>query len=204
MFGLFLLACGLGLNAAKRLGDDDDGGLLHPDSSFLAGPGVRSGHGHAGSHSYPVQPAPQYTPPPAYHQTGDDPVIRIAANRNGQFEARAALVGRNGREVPVSFLIDTGATHTTLTHAQARAIGISPGSLRYDQAVSTASGREAVASIEIPEIRIFDASNTFWLTLPDVPAYVLRRDVSTGALLGMSALADIAVGIEGGMLTLGT
>jgi clan AA aspartic protease (TIGR02281 family) len=201
MFGLFLLACGLGLNAAKRLGDDDDGGLLHPDSSFLAGPSHR---GHGGGHSYLVQSAPQYAPAPVYHPTGDDPVIRIAANRVGQFEARAALVGRNGREVPVSFLIDTGATHTTLTHAQARAIGISPGSLRYDQAVSTASGREAVASIEIPEIRIFDASNTFWLTLPDVPAYVLRRDVSTGALLGMSALADIAVGIEGGMLTLGT
>ena len=46
MFGLFLLACGLGLNAAKRLGDDDDGGLLHPDSSFLAGPSHR-GHGAA-------------------------------------------------------------------------------------------------------------------------------------------------------------
>jgi aspartyl protease family protein len=103
----------------------------------------------------------------------------------------------------VSILIDTGATHSTLTHDQVRAIGISLGSLRYDQTVSTASGREAVASIEIPEIRIFDASNTFWLTLPDVPAYVLRRDVSIGALLGMSALADIAVGIEGGMLTLG-
>ena len=200
MFGLFLLACGLGLNAAKRLGDDDDGGLLHPDSSFLAGPSHR---GHGGGHSYPVQPAPQYTPTPAHHPTCDDPVIRIAANHNGQFEARAALVGRNGREVLVSILIDTGATHSTLTHDQARAIGISPGSLRYDQTVSTASGREAVASIEIPEIRIFDASNTFWLTLPDVPAYVLRRDVSIGALLGMSALADIAVGIEGGMLTLG-
>ena len=82
MFGLFLLACGLGLNAAKRLGDDGDGGLLHPDSSFLAGPNARSHHGHSGGHSYPVQPAPQPMPAPAYHQTGANPVIRIAANHN--------------------------------------------------------------------------------------------------------------------------
>ena len=200
MFGLFLLACGLGLNAAKRLGDDDDGGLLHPDSSFLAGPSHR---GHGGGHSYPIQPAPQPLPARAYHQTGADPVIRIAANHNGQFEARAALVGRNGREVPVSILIDTGATHSTLTHDQARAIGISLGSLRYDRTVSTASGREAVARIEIPEVRIFEDSHRFWLTLPDVPAYVLQRNLAPGGLLGMSALADISVGIEGGMLTLG-
>ena len=51
-------------------------------------------------------------------------------------------------------------------------------------------------------MRIFDASNTFWLTLPDVPAYVLQRNLAPGGLLGMSALADISVGIEGGYLTI--
>lgn len=187
----FLISCGLGLHSAKRLGDDDDGGFWGP------------GNGAGSPRSYPAtpSPAPSAARPTPVH--GDEPDgIRIACNRNRQFEARCEMSDGRGRDVAADMLVDTGATTTTLTHAQARALGVDLRRLNYYQPVTTASGEECAADFSIPELRVFDTSGEFALTLYDVEAHVFQRDVFSGGVLGMNALRQVSATFENDELVL--
>lgn len=80
----------------------------------------------------------------------------------------------------VRFLLDTGASLVTLTPADARAAGLSPRQLAFNERASTANGIVRMASVNLREIRLGQ------LSVGDVPAAVIENlGVS---LLGMSFL----------------
>ena len=100
------------------------------------------------------------------------------ANEQGHVVIDAAVNG-----APVRLLVDTGASFVTLTPADARAAGISPGELVFNRRVSTANGSARMAPVMLREVRIGQ------LSIYDVPASVLEQlNIS---LLGMSFLSRL-------------
>jgi aspartyl protease family protein len=98
-----------------------------------------------------------------------------AADARGHVLLDAAVNG-----VPVRFLVDTGDSYVTLTPADARAAGLSPRQLDFNERVSTANGEVRIATVTLRDIRLGQFS------VENVPAAVLKNlDVS---LLGMSFL----------------
>jgi aspartyl protease family protein len=84
---------------------------------------------------------------------------------------------------PVRFLVDTGASLVTLTPADARAVGLSPRQLAFDERASTANGEVRIATVTLREIRLGQ------LAIVGVPAAVIQNlDIS---LLGMSFLSRL-------------
>jgi aspartyl protease family protein len=81
---------------------------------------------------------------------------------------------------PVRFLVDTGASRVTLTAEDARAAGIDPGGLVFNQRSQTANGLAREAPVKLREIRIDR------LSVDNVPAAV--NENLTVSLLGMSFL----------------
>jgi clan AA aspartic protease (TIGR02281 family) len=187
---LFLTTCGLGLNAAKRLGDDD------------GAPG--------GGHTPPPQPnwnayqgaAQPYTAPHQYAPPGRPDGVRIAKDRRGHYVAEVIIPRADGREVAINMLVDTGATYICLSHADANAIGLKWSALTYNRTVDTASGTERSAGFIIPEMHINDMSGQWALTLTEIKASVAKRDSLGESLLGMSALDEISYATERGTLVL--
>ncbi|GAA0861790.1 hypothetical protein GCM10009115_05820 [Sphingopyxis soli] len=95
----------------------------------------------------------------------------------------------------IRFLVDTGASHVVLSHADARKLGgyVATGDT---QAVLTAAGPVAVDWIVIREIK-FDGH-----PIRNLKAAVPRRDVGV-SLLGQNALAQFdSIHIDGDRLTL--
>jgi aspartyl protease family protein len=104
--------------------------------------------------------------------------IVYPANRAGHVIVDAVVNG-----APLRLLVDTGASLVTLTPADARAAGISPGGLVYDRRAMTANGPVRMAPVILREIRIGQ------LSIGDVRAAVLENlNVS---LLGMSFLGRL-------------
>jgi len=100
------------------------------------------------------------------------------ANEQGHVILDAAVNGAS-----VRLLVDTGASLVTLTPADARAAGITPGELVFNHRVSTANGSARMAPVTLREIRIGQFS------IYDVPAAVLENlNIS---LLGMSFLGRL-------------
>jgi aspartyl protease family protein len=113
------------------------------------------------------------------------------ADRSGHFLIEAAVNG-----APVRFLVDTGATLVALTPEDARAAGISSGSLRFSESVSTANGIARVAPTVLRDIRLEQFS------LDDVRAVVMEQPMGI-SLLGMSFLSRLdGYTIRDGQLTL--
>ena len=81
---------------------------------------------------------------------------------------------------PVRFLVDTGASRVTLTAEDARAAGIGPGELVFNQRSQTANGLAREAAVTLREIRIDR------LSIDNVSAAV--NENLTVSLLGMSFL----------------
>ena len=100
------------------------------------------------------------------------------ANEQGHVIVDAAVNGAS-----VRLLVDTGASLVTLTPADARAAGITPGELVFNQRVGTANGSARMAAVTLREVRIGQ------LSIYDVPAAVLEHlNIS---LLGMSFLGRL-------------
>jgi aspartyl protease family protein len=100
------------------------------------------------------------------------------ANRRGHVILDADVNG-----APVRFLVDTGATLVTLTPADARAAGLSPGQLAFNQRASTANGEVRIATVTLREIRLGQ------LAVGEVPAAVIEN--LKISLLGMSFLSRL-------------
>jgi aspartyl protease family protein len=81
---------------------------------------------------------------------------------------------------PVRFLVDTGASLVTLTPADARAAGLNPDQLAFNERASTANGIVRMAPVTLREIRLGQ------LAVGEVRAAVIENlNVS---LLGVSFL----------------
>jgi clan AA aspartic protease (TIGR02281 family) len=106
------------------------------------------------------------------------PAVRTLVYRTDQRGHVALTAMVNG--APVRFLVDTGASRVTLTAEDARAAGIGPGELVFNQRSQTANGLAREAPVTLREIRIDR------LSIDNVSAAV--NENLTVSLLGMSFL----------------
>jgi aspartyl protease family protein len=100
---------------------------------------------------------------------------------NGHFQARIAVNG-----VPVQTIVDTGATTTVLTAADARAAGFDPEALSYTISVSTANGMARAARVTADEITLGTISRR------NVPVLVADRGMLDQSLLGMNFIGTLS------------
>ena len=112
-------------------------------------------------------------------QFDTDRELVYRAGPNGHFWLTAQVNG-----VDIRFIVDTGASNVAISNEDARRIGLTRGSLRYDRQVNTANGVVSVAPVVLREIRIGQFSAR------DVTGSVSKslRHVS---LLGMSFLRQL-------------
>jgi clan AA aspartic protease (TIGR02281 family) len=187
---LFLTTCGLGLNAAKRLGDDDGG-----PSGGYAPPQQQSWSGYQSS----AQP---YAAPAQYANPGQPDGVRIGKDPRGQYVAQVVIPRADGREVTINMMVDTGASYIFLSHKAAKAIGLKWSGLTFNQPLTTASGREWAAGFILPEMHINDMSGQWALTLTEVKTCIMKRDCSDENLIGLSAIDEVSATFERGTLVL--
>ena len=114
--------------------------------------------------------------------------VVLERNRQGHYVAIGQLNG-----IPVTFLLDTGATEVAVPSGVADKAGLNRG--RAQQA-STANGVVTVFSTEIDELRIGN------IVLYDIDASVTPSILGNTILLGMSALRQIEFTQRGSNLTL--
>jgi aspartyl protease family protein len=98
---------------------------------------------------------------------GDDGHFRIDAEANG---------------IPVRFLVDTGASSTVLTLADAERAGIDTDSLQFNEPVRTANGLAGYASATLRTLAIGP------FRLSSVRIGVMPRGALDTSLLGMSTI----------------
>lgn len=111
---------------------------------------------------------------------GGEQEIVLQKSMSGHFEAD---VGVNGKTIPM--LVDTGASSVVLANADAAAIGIDTGSLRYSVPVMTANGRTAAAPVTLSEIGIGP------ILRRNISALVAQDGQLGQSLLGMSFLSTL-------------
>ena len=121
-------------------------------------------------------PSGSYAAAPTILRPG--PAVRTLVYRTDGRGHVALTAIVNG--APVRFLVDTGASRVTLTAEDARAAGIDPGRLVFDQRSQTANGLAREAPVTLREIRIDR------LSIDNVSAAV--NENLTVSLIGMSFL----------------
>jgi aspartyl protease family protein len=105
----------------------------------------------------------------------------IARGADGHFHVDADANG-----VPVSFLVDTGASSTVLTLADAERSGIDVAALEFDRPVQTANGLAYYAPARIESLEIGP------YRLSSVPVGVMPDSALGISLLGMSTIDRFA------------
>ena len=116
--------------------------------------------------------------------------VTLSADARGHFLTRGAVNGR-----PMAFIVDTGATLTTLSRAEATRIGLdfSHGKQVKTQ---TANGEAHGWQVSLGSVSIGD------VTVRDVDAMVMENDTLPAALLGMSFLGHFDMERRGSTLVL--
>jgi aspartyl protease family protein len=117
--------------------------------------------------------------------------VQISRNTQGMFTTVGSING-----LPVSFLVDTGATLIALNSAQARRLGIDYRVTGNAASVTTASGVEPAWSVTLDRVKVGE------LELRNVAAVVLEGAQPETALLGMSYLGRLAISNDGQLMTL--
>lgn len=106
--------------------------------------------------------------------------LEITKTSDNHFYITLNIDGTN-----VLFLIDTGATTTTLTLNDAKRLGIDIDNLKYNQIVNTANGSTYNASIELHNIKIGNKIiDSLWV--------MVSRDLDGNSLLGMNFLNKLS------------
>ena len=117
--------------------------------------------------------------------------LSVRQSQGGHFLVEATV-----DDVPVRFLVDTGASQIMLSRADAARIGLDPATLRYTQPFSTANGAAMAAPVTLSSIAVGP------VTFEGVRAYVSDGDFA-GSLLGMSFLRRFrSYEVKDGTLTL--
>ncbi|MCO5164315.1 MAG: TIGR02281 family clan AA aspartic protease [Mesorhizobium sp.] len=105
----------------------------------------------------------------------------ILDKQGGHFQALAEVDGRR-----VRFIVDTGATTTVLSSADAAAAGFDVGLLSFSVPISTANGAARAARVTADEIRIGDIVRSRQVML------VAQAGALETSLLGMSFLSSLS------------
>lgn len=102
--------------------------------------------------------------------------LEIQKSSDKHFYITLELNGKN-----VLFLIDTGATTTSLTMKDAERIGIDTSKLKFNQMVNTANGITYNASAEVKDVKLNKYSiGSMWI--------LVSKDLGGNSLLGMNFL----------------
>ena len=107
--------------------------------------------------------------------------VEIHRAANGYFALNAKVNG-----APVSMLVDTGATHVTLTYEAAEAAGLDLRSLRFDVPVATANGLARAAAVTLDSVSVGPIARR------RLRALVVPRGALNRSLLGMNFLETLA------------
>lgn len=121
--------------------------------------------------------------------------ITVQARSDGHFHLTLHI-----NDVPVDFIVDTGATQLVLSQADATRIGLNPETLPYLGQGRTANGIVGLARVVLPDVVL--GAGDLVIRDTDVPAFVNdgQLDIS---LLGMGYLRRFAsIRIEGDQLVL--
>ncbi|MGE0753729.1 MAG: TIGR02281 family clan AA aspartic protease [Alphaproteobacteria bacterium] len=124
-------------------------------------------------------------------RTTDDGAITVRGSADGHF-----FLEMEANNVPVKFMVDTGATNIVLSPRDAQRIGIDTETLNYNRRAMTANGMVKGAVIRISSLRVRH------IELADVAVTVngASMDIS---LLGMDFLKALrSYRVEGNTLTL--
>lgn len=106
--------------------------------------------------------------------------VRIRKRSDGHFMVKTEADG-----VPLSMLVDTGASTVVLKPADAQRLGINIERLRYGVPVQTANGTTYAASVRLSRLAIGN------IVLEDVDALVAKPGTLKDNLLGMSFLSRL-------------
>jgi aspartyl protease family protein len=127
----------------------------------------------------------------ARQRTASVSEVQVWRNPRGMYTTVGSING-----LPVSFMVDTGATLVTLNSGQARRLGIDYRVTGTQAAVTTASGVEPAWSVMLDRVRVGE------LELHNVAAVVLEGPQPATALLGMSYLGRLEISNSGNKMTL--
>ena len=117
--------------------------------------------------------------------------IEIPISLNGHYNLRLRI-----NDVPVDFVVDTGATDIVLSQADASRIGLDLGQLAFTERASTANGIVETARVTLDKIEIANVIDR------NVSAIVNKGELF-GSLLGMGYLQRWGrIEIENGVLSL--
>jgi len=98
--------------------------------------------------------------------------------------------------LPVTFLVDTGATAVAMNANQARRLGIDYRVTGRQSGVTTASGVEHAWAVTLDTVKVGD------LELHNVGAVVLEGAHPATTLLGMTFLGRLEINNDGRLMTL--
>jgi len=98
--------------------------------------------------------------------------------------------------LPVTFLVDTGATAVAMNANQAKRLGIDYRVIGQQSGVTTASGVERAWAVTLAAVKVGD------LELHNVAAVVLEGAHPVTTLLGMSYLGRLEINNDGRLMTL--
>jgi len=102
--------------------------------------------------------------------------IVIARHRDGHFYLNTVING-----VPITFMIDTGASDIALTKKDAKKLGIDLAALKFTKRYSTANGFNYAAPVILRNVKVGDK------IFHDVKGHIGQGDLDI-SLFGMSAI----------------
>src|SRR5690606_5718532 len=119
--------------------------------------------------------------PIALDSGGNGARVMLQKSASGHFEVRASVNGK-----PVQFLVDTGATSSVLSAADATRAGYDVDRLEYVLPVATANGYASAARIVVKDLRVGTIERR---SVPMLVAAPGRLDQS---LLGMDFIGSLS------------
>jgi len=120
-----------------------------------------------------------------------DQEVQVWRNTTGMYTTVGSING-----LPVSFLLDTGATQVAMNASQARRLGIDFHVIGTPAEVTTASGVERAWLVLLDSVKVGE------LEVRNVPAVVLEGAQPKVTLLGMSYLGRMEISNDGHLMTL--
>lgn len=117
--------------------------------------------------------------------------VQVWRNTSGMYTTVGSING-----MPVSFLVDTGATQVAMNAGQARRLGIDYRVTGSPAEVTTASGVERAWMVSLDSVKVGE------LEVRNVQAVVLDGAQPQTTLLGMSYLGRMKITNDGRLMTL--
>jgi len=108
-------------------------------------------------------------------------VVRVPIARDGHYWVTLDVNG-----VPVKFVVDTGASHVSLSYQDAVAVGLDPEGLMFNRQFRTANGNSQKAIVTLRRMTLDT------IQISDIQASVSQRGRMDVSLLGMNFLNKLS------------